>query len=165
MKEYFSCWYRLDRVDYYLIWYTNNCDGVVTDSTGLIPTFANIDSLVNYAKNLGLYIDKEEPILHNLDLIKYWLQNPNRDTVVCSDFLATWNLFTDVASSVRDVIFDRDLQKNNFIYKKLFWGNNLPAVTPLGKHYEPIWTDGEIETLAKVLGYGLTMFRRYLLHN
>lgn len=140
-STYFSLWYRLDRIDYYLIWYTNDRDGVVVDSTGLIPTFRDIDSLAIYAENIGLYVEKEEPTLHNLDLLKYWLENPNQATIVCDDFLAIWNLFTDVASSVLDIEFDRDIQKTKSIYNKLFWGNNLPSLTPKGKYYNPIWTD------------------------
>jgi len=35
--------------------------------------------------------------------------------------------------------FDEDKALTQKIYNKLFWGSNLPAVTPKGRYYEPIW--------------------------
>lgn len=162
--KYFILWYRLDQVDSYLIWYSNNLDGVVVDSTGPVPTFLEIYRLCAYAGNLGLHLEEEEPILHDLDAVKYWLENPRKTAIKCDCFLVAWNLFGDVALSVQDTTFDQDRQKTSKIYDKLFWGNNLPAVTPLGKHYEPIWNNDEVERLREVLGDGLRMFRRYLVY-
>jgi hypothetical protein len=45
------------------------------------------------------------------------------------------------------------------IYHKLFWGNNLPPVTPEGCHFNPEWSRDELAALAGVLSAGLEMFQ------
>ncbi|MEW5858947.1 MAG: hypothetical protein AB1861_16445 [Cyanobacteriota bacterium] len=158
--KYFIFWYRLDQVDSYLIWYENEPDGVILDSTGIVPIFPEIDRLLAYVGSLGLHLEKQELILLDLDVVKHWLDKQRNTHIDCDRFLCAYNLFSDVALSVDDNGFDRDRQRTNSIYNKLFWGNNLPVVTPLGKHYEPIWRDDEIEMLRELLEYGLKMFRR-----
>ncbi|HAX78565.1 MAG TPA: hypothetical protein DCY88_22715 [Cyanobacteria bacterium UBA11372] len=158
-KQYFILWYRLDGVNAYLIWYTNDCDGVLVDS-GKVICFKSISLLRRYAEGCGLYIEEEEPIFQELDPVKNWLYNPSKTEINCNIFLSVWNLFIDIASSVQDVAFDRDRDKTDIVYEKLFWGNNLPSVTPRGQHYTPTWTDDEVETLQEVLAYGLNMFLR-----
>jgi len=48
------------------------------------------------------------------------------------------------------------------VYEKLFWGNNLPAVTPKGFHFDPEWSPDEIAGLATVLRAGLKLFKSRL---
>ncbi|MFH7024651.1 MAG: hypothetical protein ACHBN1_04430 [Heteroscytonema crispum UTEX LB 1556] len=164
-KSYFILWYRLDEKDSYLIWYGNDVDGIITNSAGKIPIFRDISSLLGYCAKVNLNLDDQEPTFYDLDKVKDWLKNPNKNEVDCIVFLNTWNLFIDVASSVRNLTFDPDHKKTNKIYDKLFWGNNLPSVTPPGKHYEPIWTDDEVKLMRSVLGDGLRMFRDYQTDN
>ncbi|MEC4812938.1 MAG: hypothetical protein SAK29_06645 [Scytonema sp. PMC 1069.18] len=163
-RKHFTLWYRLDQVNGYLIWYTNDVDGVVVDKdTGQIPIFKNTIQLRIYAENSGLQLEDGDIIIHDLDIVKSWLEKPTKKKVDCVYLLTAWNLFTDVAASVGDSTFDCDRQKTNKIYDKLFWGNNLPnhpATSPPSKGYEPVWTAGEIKILGEVLKYGLFMFRQ-----
>ena len=48
------------------------------------------------------------------------------------------------------------------VYDKLFFGNNLPAMTPPGEHYDPTWSDAEIRILCSVIAAGLHLFRSHL---
>jgi hypothetical protein len=76
--------------------------------------------------------------------------------------LAAWNLFADVAISVenRGLAFKHiDSQLPKTIYEKLFWGSNLPSMTPEGAHYDPGWSLDEIHSLAEILGSGLQMLK------
>ena len=158
---YFICWYRLDYVNGYLIWYTNDVDRVLVDSiTGKIAVFQDIASLQGYAENIGLQVEEEESILHDLDIVQSWLANPISEKIDCNSFLSIWNLFTDVASSVNDSTFDHRCQETDKIYNKLFFGNNLPAITQEGEYYEPVWAVDEVKMLSGVLEYGLSMFRQ-----
>ena len=43
-------------------------------------------------------------------------------------------------------------------YEKLFFGNNLPAVTPAGASYTPLWDVAELARLSHTLRLGLTEF-------
>ncbi len=163
-SKYFILLYRLDQIDRYLIWYTHDIDRLLVDKNGYVPSFANLSSLDNYAKKNLITLEAEAPLLHNLDQVKKWVDNPKKSNINCQDFLAAWNLFTDLAVSVEDITFDCQSQLTNNIYDKLFWGNNLPAVTPGGKHYQPIWTDEELEILHKILNDGLLLFHSRVAH-
>ena len=51
------------------------------------------------------------------------------------------------------------------IYDKLFWGCNLPSMTPPGMHYEPTWSPEEITTVVEVLHSGLRLLRDAIGHS
>src|SRR5262245_484055 len=94
-----------------------------------------------------------------------WVGN-NRDVAVdCDEALAAWNLFGDVARSIHGAsgVFEGLDRQFGKIYEKLFWGNNLPSITPEGCHFDPEWSSEEITALAAVLGAGLEMFRASVL--
>jgi hypothetical protein len=104
-------------------------------------------------------VKEEEPILHDLDLIKRWLSNPRSSRVECGQFLSAWNLFRDIMATLN---MDQSLLSDHYvdrIYQKLFWGSNLPSVTPLKKHYSPLWSRRELRTMKRILGNGLALFR------
>ncbi|BCM90985.1 hypothetical protein IAD21_02848 [Abditibacteriota bacterium] len=164
-KLYYRLWYRLDHNDRYLIWYNveevdEDLDGVVLDLNGKIPTFTSLDALSAYAQAEAIPIVEEEPILHNLDAVAEWLKIERRDTadLNCDELLAAWNLFADVSRSIADN-FDAGYDWNKDIYMKLFWGNNLPPITPEGECYIPLWSKDEKQTIHEVISQGLQMFR------
>jgi hypothetical protein len=64
----------------------------------------------------------------------------------CKILLDGWNIMEDL---IRTVGQESDLLSLRCpvldkLYEKLFWGNNLPAVTPEGASYSPIWMQEEI---------------------
>ena len=158
-RQYYILWFRLDVQNSYLIWFGDEDDGVVTDAIGKVPCFLKTDDLLRYASSLNLPIKAEEPILHDLDFVASWLKTKNAETVDCDIFLAAWNLFDDVSRSVGGN-FNADHKLTAKIYEKLFWGNNIPAVTPEGEHYEPTWTNQELMIMREILGVGLSLFRK-----
>lgn len=103
----------------------------------------------------------EEPILHNLDRVLKDLSRKKPAQLNCQELLAAWNLLGDVSNSVGGS-FDEDKAHAHKIYDKLFWGCNLPAVTPEGKHYVPLWSRGEYSMMRQILGEGLALFRRHI---
>ncbi|QMU28030.1 hypothetical protein [Adhaeribacter radiodurans] len=170
-KNYYACWFRLDQVDQYLIWINkSNSDPeeVLLDGQGRVQVFKSELNLVKYAKTKGIKIKKEEPILHNLDAVEEWLQQPNNN-INCDDCLAAWNLFTDVAYSLK-LTFNGDKigRLRNRIYDKLFWGNNDFVGDPIlghpsGQFYIPEWSPAEVCKLAKILKQGFKLFRSKLI--
>lgn len=50
----------------------------------------------------------------------------------CKTILNFWNIFNDIAYSFGEKIPDERTRRSDRCYNKLFWGNNLPAVTPDG---------------------------------
>jgi hypothetical protein len=169
---YYRLWYRLDGVDRYLIWYNPqgvyyDADGVVLDAEGRIVAFANLGHLELYAAQHGIPLVDEEPILHDLDRVRQWLELRGkparkhicRNTIHCPSFLAAWNLFGDIRYSLDPSYNKGPEPRNKYAYSKMFAGCNLPALTPPGKWYEPIWYNAEVKFFRKVLGEGLRLFR------
>ena len=56
-------------------------------------------------------------------------------------------------------LHDGSSQRASKIYDKLFFANNLAAVTPRGASYEPIWSEDEIELLSRIYSFGLAELR------
>lgn len=155
--QYYICWYLLEKKHQYLIWCSNDKDAVFVEN-GKVPVFRTKDRALSYAATCNIKIESEEPKLHDMDVVENWLRNPIAEQVDCSEFTAAWNIFADLSNSVNGK-FDADRKSTRKIYDKLFWGNNLPSVTPSGKKYDPIWTKAEIQLLKKTLADGLDLFR------
>jgi hypothetical protein len=162
--EYFFLLYRLNAQNRYLIWVShekdsNEKDAVVVDAAGFIPTFEDPTLLRQYADLHHYHLRSEEPILHDLDWVAAWTKSPD-GSVNCEEALAAWNLFGDVAESTgkEESAFKHLDSQFLPIYKKLFWGNNLPSTTPEGKQYIPSWSSEEIISLQAILTAGLDLF-------
>lgn len=157
-RQYYILWCRLDGSDSYLIWYTDEKDGVFVERDGFVPSFKDADSLVKYAEQRGLGVDAEGPILLDLDVLRKWLKEKDVELIDPHSFNGAWNLFADVSRSI-DGGFDTNQELTQKIYNKLFWGCNLPSVTPEGEQYHPAWTKRELKIMHDVLSSGLQMFR------
>jgi len=152
--------YRLAARDHYFIWRLDDIDGVIVDENGAMLTFESCVEAEAYAQSQGIALKEAEPEFYDLDAIVDWITNPDPANVDCSRFNSAWNLFTDVAASTR-YAFDTDIPRTRKVYDKLFWGCNLPAVTPEGCSYEPIWLPDEIALLCEVLRAGMVMMPGY----
>ena len=156
--KYFPLLYRLHAEERYLIWISDGNDSVVVDAGGFIPSFRDLTLLRRYAELNHYSLESEEPQLHDLDWIAPW-RVAQVASVDCEGALTAWNLFADVASSVPEGVTFKPLDSQfPGIYKKLFWGSNLPSVTPQGEHYTPEWSPDEIHALGEILIAGLELF-------
>jgi hypothetical protein len=158
-RKYYKVRYRLDGVDSYLIWFSNDSDGVVAAEDGSILSFRGESDLCAYAERRGLGFEPEGPSEFDFDLVEHWLSTPDRETIDCHLFLDAWNLFGDIASSSGHADLERSFRGAGGVYDKLFWGNNLPAVTPPGEHYVPAWSEGEVAELHRILSDGMRLIR------
>jgi hypothetical protein len=158
---YFALLYRLGGQRRYMIWVSNDTDYVAVNAEGLLLSFPSLATLRQYADAKGWPIEPEEPILHDLDAVASWVLATD-SPVNCVETLAAWNLFCDVANSVSSPnkkSFEMlNSQLGRPIYDKLFWGNNLPAMTPEGEHFVPAWSKQEVKSIAALLSAGLEMF-------
>jgi len=159
-RTYYKLLYRLDGMDGLLLWCTNGSDGVATTTDNCVPSFKTEADLLAYADASSVVVKEEQPVLHDLDAVVAWLADPHGETIVCSELLAAWNLFGDIARSCpqHTVSFgDRDKQVG-VVYDKLLYGHNLPSITPAGAHYTPEWSGDEITSLRQILQEGLDIF-------
>lgn len=174
----YPLWYRLDNQSRYLIWYSIedaavDMDGFVLDENNKILSFGTLEDLAAYAERENLPMESESLDAQNLTLMRFdmvarWLNSrktkPRRPVAIrCSEFLSVWNLFTDMSRSLGGN-FDADRKRTNGVYDKLFWGSNLPVMTPEGESYTPRWSASEKRILREVIRHGLRMFRRNIKH-
>jgi hypothetical protein len=82
--------------------------------------------------------------------------------VDCNGVLDGWNTLIDVAESVPfgTEVFLQHKRKHFAIYEKLFYGCNLPKITPEGQEYFPVWCQPEVAAMRHLFDCGLTMLRR-----
>ena len=148
---YYLCSYRLHESAGYLIWFTDEEggveDGVVTSPEALLQIFRSQSDAEIQARNLNILLSEENPAFYDMTVISDWVDTPAAETVDCSAFDNAWNMFGDIALSTGSA-FDADRTQTRRIYQKLFWGCNLPSVTPPGQRYGPLWDTEEIEALA-----------------
>jgi hypothetical protein len=151
----------------FLVWLDDEQGGaddrVKLDDHGALLTFDDLPALIEACRSEGIVLADEDPSGPlDLDLLRAWI-----DTGGEADprlLLNGWNLFGDVARSVGVLLEDRSPDRDT-LYNKLFFANNLPAVTPPGERYDPHWSEAELAGLREVVGEGLRVFRLALVHH
>lgn len=156
-KEYYILWYRLNKKDSYLIWFSDETDGVVTDPSGKALSFDSKEELLEYALKNNLEIVSEEPELHNLDLVSEWIKVNDPELINFSQFNNIWNLWTDISHSTGKG-FDEDKESAEMIYDKLFWSCTLPTGKSDNEEYIPEWTEDELRDMRELFLRGIDMF-------
>jgi hypothetical protein len=117
---------------------------VIADA-GRVVSFSGEVSAREYALAKSLTLaPKEELHLRDLDSAVRWLEADAEPD--CSLLLTTWNLAGDVARSANEPFADRGEALDD-VYDKLFFGSNLPSMTPPGDRYNPQWTGEELGLL------------------
>jgi hypothetical protein len=142
----------------FLLWVSDDraLNRVLADA-GLVVSFSDEQSAREYAlaENLTL-APREEFRLHDLDSAVRWLEADAEPD--CRLLLAIWNLAGDVARSVNEPFEDRG-EVLDGVYDKLFFGNNLPAMTPPGEQYRPEWTEEELGLLRASIEMAVDLVR------
>jgi hypothetical protein len=157
--EYFLYTFRLDGKERVALWFGGDTDRVLTDEQGRISTFLSVEDAKLFATIRKLSIEQDASPTLELDWISAEAFIGN--SLDCVKTLNAWNFFADVANSIPDRAseFLALHKKPNKIYDKLFWGNNLPAVTPDSEHYEPAWSEEELSEIKSFLYSGLDLLR------
>lgn len=172
-REYYIAAYRLDYQARYLIWYRTlnsigDQDGVILDSAHRIITFASVTDIRAFAAGKSIDIADEEPSIHNFDCVVRWLSLNGKRTrrlrasgVNCHEFLSCWNLLDDIKRSLTNITATWLPRKELHVYMRLFWGSNLPAVTPPGEHFTPYWLDWETRLMRRVFRERIALLRAH----
>lgn len=148
---------RFGGFDQFFVWYSGESDGVLLSSPDRISVFPTMLELERYAARQNLKLETESAPLYDCDRLARWLAEPSRERPDCPFLLDMWNMFNDVACSLGDSLAEPSGADK--VYDKLFWGCNLPVVTPPGKHFEPCWSADDLSILSAVLAFGLKLLR------
>ena len=138
---------------YYLLWRDGGetPDGFVLLSE--MPCFLSgrtLEDLLDKAEKFGLQVVEQEPVTTDMNKIFKALaalrpQRPSSQRT-CQLLLDGWNTLEDMARSIGINQNVTNLSTNKILriaYDKLFYGNNLPSVTPENKSYRPLFSSDE----------------------
>lgn len=158
-RTYYLIRFCLDGAQGYLIWYDDDQkDGVVLTAPDRVAVFRGLPEAAEHAASHVFQIKEEERLaVYDFDRLEAWLSHPSREEIDCAFFLNMWNLFTDVAHSIGAAL--AETPKTSDVYDTLFWGCNLPSITPAGEHFEPSWAGDSVSILSEFLSSGLMMMR------
>ncbi len=152
--------FKYDGNERILLWVDGGCekDYFLNASSGQLLICDSIAQMRNEPpsiENIAIHWDESDEI----DLDQFWkkirgLRNGRASAQeTCSVILAGWNFLEDLARTVavrQDLpIFTDELVQR--AYEKIFGGCNLPAVTPEGCKYQPIWQTDEIAALRSAM--------------
>ncbi|WP_410555425.1 hypothetical protein [Arthrobacter globiformis] len=166
MRMSYPHWIQFQGQRLGLVWQTDDEAGDEGETDGVLAyngqivwarteeEFSELASL----HNLTLEAGNEEP--QNLDGIEELLQLPASDDT-CAQLLNAWNLLGDIARSVNASLDDRGSEADK-CYDKLFYGNNLPSITPPGEHYSPYFDDHEQRVITEILDRGRVILKSRL---
>lgn len=133
----------------YLIWHNDDKGkDVVEIRDNKILTF---DTLEKAEKFVG---DDCECWEYNFPELERFISTHDK-SFDCKIILNFWNIFNDIVYSFGEKIPDERTRRSDRCYNKLFWGNNLPAVTPDGEHYTPVFTRKERKNIRRIMSYGI----------
>jgi hypothetical protein len=147
------CW--CGRRGFFISW-SNDHDGVAVDGAGSIRLFDSLDSLSRFILAEGLTLTEKDSSFWDFDSVLAWCTDP-RPPVDCSKLLNAWNMLDDIHASrgrTNDLLSHAD-QQGRAVYDKLFYGCNLPSMTPEGQSFNPSWSAEECRSLAQLLRLGL----------
>lgn len=118
--------------------------------TSFFLTAKTVEELLDRAAKLNFQVADPEPDVMDIDRLFRVLAalRPERvsSTKTCEFLLNGWNTLEDMARSIGVPIDSSDLGEKESLrvaYDKLFYGNNIPAVTPDGQKYNPLFTSSE----------------------
>lgn len=165
--QYQLCLLRLAGQAGYFVWTTDR-EGDAPDAVvvvdGQIPVFERASAAHAFARGRGLIQEETAPTLFDFDRLATWCRQPDVVAVDCEGLLNAWNLFGDIPRETDSNLFAHVDRGANHVYDKLFWGNNIPAVTPAGESYTPEWSSAELTLLRQVVELGLNDFANRVSH-
>ncbi len=156
-RLYFPCRARLNGADNFVVWYEDERDGFLRLPIGSLLVASSREALTTRAKATGVRIEPETRVDYDFDGIREWCRQPIAEGVQCPVFLDIWNFFDDLAAlyTLPGTKYAQLSRAAAGCYDKLFWGNNLPSVTPPGERFDPHWSQEELAAIRQVFEAGL----------
>ncbi|MBO3269041.1 hypothetical protein [Hymenobacter defluvii] len=167
---FYGSWVRWEGKDRYALWIdTPDKEFYWTDSQGRIPFFSTKDEVVTLAAKLGVQVYVEKLIMHDLDLVRQWLQQTQK--LPPKESLAIWGMFSDVGTGVGN-LFDGDRKSpvRNRVFDKLYLNDGIIQINQEGrmefrnattKPWIPRWRLQERKMLKRCLQQGFRLWQKY----
>lgn len=156
-RTYSSLPIRVNGLELFLLWYSEDYfDGFCLDSDNRLAAFRSNADLADFAQQKGITLSDAQSHHFDLDAVIDWIEKPRTLSLDCNKILNAWNFGEDVRQSIRG--HTARLSKQAYrVYEKLFWGCNLPAVTPENCEYIPIWRGREVYLIKRMVKSGIEL--------
>lgn len=142
----------------FLIWHEDeNNENRIYTSGGKVIVFPSEENARKKACELDINIT--DICFYDVERLIYWF-TMHRKEMDCDFLIDFWNIFSDIACSVEKELEPIKTRRLKRCYNKLFWGLNLPAVTPENCEYEPVFTKRERRLIREVLSTGMEIYRK-----
>jgi hypothetical protein len=163
-RLHYLCRVRLNGAVVFVAWYSGERDGFARDDAGRLRAACTPEALTATAGMRDVLLESHAPADYDFDGIRAWCAAPAGEGIDCAAFLNAWNFFDDLAglSDGAETAYTQLSREAAACYDKLFWGCNLPAVTPPGERFEPEWRADELAEVHLVLEAGLDLLESEL---
>lgn len=160
-RRHYLCDFRLDGGRLFVVWYSNDKDGLVNFENGKIGAFSDEPGVREFCRSAGLLLIAEPLPVYDFDAVATWCARPSAAEIDHVTFLNAWNMFDDALPSQGGAhsIYELSSKGAGRIYDKLFFANNLPSVITEDAHYNPVWSQYEVDLLARLFQLGLADLR------
>jgi hypothetical protein len=132
----------------------------------------SLAELLAHAKHFGFRVADSEPVLIDLDemfrVLAALRENRASSKQTCQALLEGWNALEDMSRAVDisvtgDALYQKEALRS--AYDKLFYGNNLPAITPPNRSYAPLFTSEERKSMRMYLRATWKRILEYVFYN
>lgn len=134
---------------YVVLWTDNDCEDFAYRHGSASPLYRDRDALAADLDSDGIPVDDEVgwrvDVDHAREVLGFTMSRDEIEVVINA-----WNSLDDLTKSLGVPLGFRGTLANR-AYDKLFWGLNLPSVTPPGKWFTPGWWPGELGKIDQVL--------------
>ncbi len=142
----------------FVIWYKDeNDENRVYTSDGKVVSFPSEEKAHRKADELNINIT--DTCFYDVERLIYWFTMHQKE-MDCNFLIDFWNLFSDIAYCVGKELEPVRTRRIKRCYNKLFWGLNLPAVTPENCEYEPVFTKRERKLIREIMRTGLEIYEK-----
>src|SRR5271157_1951201 len=163
-RLHYLCRVRLKEIVVFVVSHSGERDGFVRDKAGRLRAACTPEALTATAGARNVLPVNSEPIEYDFERIGAWCAAPELAGVDHAAFLDAWNFLDELAGlhNGADTLYTRLTRGAVECYDKLFWGSNLPAVTPPRERFDPARQADELIEFRRVLEAGLGLLESEL---
>ena len=157
-REYYVVAVKRHERAHFLLWFTDDTDGLVTglDGASLLAFTADAEARAHATAN-ALEVSAEESAYYDFDELEAWVAAPNPFRLKPDTILNAWNMLGDVACSVGNQVAYAKLldRRDRSLYDRLFSCCDIPA---MGLPVAERPSAEDCTEIAAVLRHGLACF-------
>ena len=160
--EYFILPVSWDKATLYLIYFSNDDDGLVLTPGQKIVVGKSLAEAEAAAQKRHIKLQENMELL-DLTAIQSWVNSRSMRLLDSNLIYRVWNFFGDVATTLKKANHYLGYDEAYIaLHNELFWGCNMPGLTQSQERYEVDLSQQEIRNLRSILRSGLEIFQQGL---